>query len=103
MYKKNTGENMAGVATTVRLPPQLRREIGTLVEEGHFKNISDFLLASAREKVKEYTPSEATLKAREAKKEIQREYLKKAKGDYKKALNLMFKDLLKEQEKEFNF
>lgn len=86
---------MNEVITTVRLPRKLREEITQVVQQGHFKNVSDLLVASARNEVEKYAPSRATLLARQARKEIWNEYLAKAKGSTRKAIKLMHEDDLK--------
>lgn len=94
---------MNDVVVTVRLPRKLKEDIDLVVREGDFKNVSDLLLSGARKEVETYKPTHATLLVRKARKEIWEGYLKKAKGNSKKAADLYFADLKKLEEEDPDF
>ena len=92
-----------GVITSVLLPSKLKQEIKEVVNEGYFKNVSDLLVTGARYEVDKYKPSRATLLSRAAKKKADEYYLKKAKGNRKKAADLMFEDIKKYEKEDSDF
>ena len=92
-----------GEVTSVLLPRKLKEEIKEVVEAGYFKNVSDLLVTGARHEIDKYKPSRATLLSRAAKKKVDEYYLKKAKGNRKKAVDLMFKDFKKYEKENADF
>ena len=89
------------ISVTVRVPSQLKSEGQKLVNEGYFKNLSEFFIFGAHQAVQTYHPSKAVMEAREAKAALSGKYLKKAKGDEEKAMHLLFEDINKDEEEYF--
>ncbi len=83
---------MGVMVTTVRIPVKLKEYADKLVEEGYYKNFSDLVISGLRREVFENNMTLAVKKAREAKKAVWEEALKKARGDPDKAIKIMQKE-----------
>lgn len=80
------------MTTTVRVPLKLKQAADRLVSVGYYKNFSDVVVSGLRHEVLGERLTFAVREAREAKKAVWEEELRKAGGDPKKAIKLMGKE-----------
>ena len=87
---------MNETTVSVRAPIGLVKEVDRLVGEGIYKNRTDMIVHSMRKNVEEHRQEHPeTLKLRKAKEGIMQDYIRKAKGDRNKAIDMLFDDVEK--------
>jgi len=80
------------VQVSIKFPPRLKEGVQDLIDEGHFKTFSDVIITGTRQVVNEYHPQSAANQVRRIRDKLCDDLMKRAKGDKKKARELMMKE-----------
>lgn len=84
---------MESAVVAVRVPAGLKSEAERLVKAGYFRSLSEVIVSGLRREVIECGPSKATLLLRKQNERMWAEYMRKANGDYDRAVGLYLGDL----------
>ena len=92
------------IATSVRIPKEVKKEAMKLVKKGYFCDFSSLIVTALRDEIKEHKKlSSSVMDAREIRKRIWKEYLQKANGSPEKAVKLIYEEDKKQYSKNPEF